>query len=277
MSVPTTEGKYQVEAFTHRVSRSVVFMFTQSPNDKLSVGTGFLVQFRGRRYFVSALHNFFYDDGGREQVIRCWDAARFKFRDAPPIGFVESLNFAVQRLKPDLGVPLPHLFPNGLFIDAKHDLIAVRVNSLLEEFASAVFLKLEEESFTDELNAEIHLLTIGMPFDAQVEIPGVGRALVPTLDHVKFNPNVDKSRVPSRLCTQDYFLVPYSLGQDEIEPHGFSGAPIFSQSHSSPSIVWTPAPRVVGVVMEWLRKLDLIAALRIGIVISLLESDHDSV
>ena len=277
MSIPSSEGRHQVEAFTQRVSQSVVFMFTQSPNGKISVGTGFLVQYRERKYFVSALHNFFYGDGGREQVIRCWEAARFKFRDVSQIGFVESLNFAVERLKPDLGVPLPHSFPNGLFIDVKHDLIAVRVDSLLGVFASAAFLNLEEESYTDELNAETHLLTIGMPFDAQVEIPGVGRALVPTLDHVTFNPNVDKSRVSSRLCTQDYFLVPYSLGQDEIEPHGFSGAPIFSQSHSSPSIVWTPAPRVVGVVMEWLRKLDLIAALRIGIVISLLESDHDTV
>jgi hypothetical protein len=96
MSIPSTEGTYQVEAFTQRVSRCVVFMFTQSPNGTLSVGTGFLVQYRERKYFVSALHNFFYNDGGREQVIRCWEAARFKFRDASPIGFVESSRLCTQ-------------------------------------------------------------------------------------------------------------------------------------------------------------------------------------
>ena len=46
---------------------------------------------------VSASHNFFNDQGGRDQVIRSWGATRFGFRDDSLLERVESMNEAARR------------------------------------------------------------------------------------------------------------------------------------------------------------------------------------
>src|ERR1035438_566507 len=68
MPETSKQGEHEVHAFTHNIGPFVVFFhniapaeLTQGQPPASSVGTGFLVQFRGRKYFVSALHNFFYE------------------------------------------------------------------------------------------------------------------------------------------------------------------------------------------------------------------------
>lgn len=109
---PTPEGEHQVDALTQRFTRAVGFFIVPTPSEgKPSPGTGLLVQFQGKKYLVSALHNFFHDVGGKDQVIRSWEAIRFEFRDDSPLGRVESLNQAVSRVKSEYGQTLALSLP----------------------------------------------------------------------------------------------------------------------------------------------------------------------
>ncbi|MGB8013417.1 MAG: hypothetical protein WCF68_17530 [Terriglobales bacterium] len=126
---------------------------------------------------------------------------------------------------------------NGLLIDTKHDLIAVRINSSPEEIAHAEFVNLESECFTRELTTGLSLLVVGVTLSSQVNVPGAGPTLVPQLDHVRFDPDLTSG------TTHD---LPYSLKQDGIDPHGFSGAPVFVNKEPSPGGLWM-APRTLSV------------------------------
>jgi hypothetical protein len=273
---PTPEGKHQIDALTQRFSRGVGFFIVPTPSEgKPSPGTGLLGQFRGKEYLVSALHNFFHDVGGKDQVIQSWEATRFKFRDDAPLDRVESLNQAVSRVKSEYGLTLPLSLPEGLLIDAKHDLIAVRINPSLEEIAHAEFVNLESECFTRELTTGLSLLVVGVTLSSQVNVPGPGPTLVPQLDHVRFDSDLDTSGTTHDCYLPEYFFMPYSLTQDGIDPHGFSGAPVFVNKEPSPGGLWTASPHVVGMVLRYFRKNDLLVAVKISTVIDLLNTDKD--
>ena len=271
---PTPQGKHQVDALTQRFSRAVGFFISPTPTEgKPSPGTGLLVQFRGKKYLVSALHNFFHDLGGKDQVIQSWEATRFKFRDDAPLEGVESLNQAVSRVKSEYGITLPPSLPEGLLIDAKHDLIAVRINASLEQFAHADFVNLESESFTKDLTTGLSLVVVGVTLSSQVNVPGAGPTLVPQLDHVRFDSEQDTSGMTHDCYSPEYFFMPYSLTQDGIDPHGFSGAPVFVNREPSPGGLWTASPHVVGIVLRYFRKKDLLMAVKISTAIDLLITD----
>jgi hypothetical protein len=273
---PTPEGKHQVDALTQRFTRAVGFFIVPTPSEgKPSPGTGLLVQFRGKKYLVSALHNFFHDIGGKGQVIRSWEATRFKFRDNAPLERVESLYQAVSRVKSEYGQTLPLSLPEGLLIDTKHDLIVVRVNPSLEEIAHAEFVNLESECFTRELTTGLSLLVVGVTLSSQVNVPGAGPTLVPQLDHVRFDSDLDTSGMTHEWYLPEYFFMPYSLTQDGIAPHGFSGAPVFVNKEPSPGGLWTASPHVVGMALRYFRKKDLLVAVKIRTIIDLLNTDKD--
>ncbi len=152
LPAPSSEGRHQVDAIIQRISKSIVFFIVPTPGTaEPSPGTGTLVQFQSRKYFVLALHCFFDDVGGNEQVIRSWNAARFKFRDEHLLGRTESLHKAVQRVRPDAGGNLQISAPGDLLIDTKHDLIAVRIHSDLGVGEHAEFIDLATEVFTKDL------------------------------------------------------------------------------------------------------------------------------
>ena len=76
----------------------------------------------------------------------------------------------------------------------------------------------------------------------------------------------------------NYFFMPYSLTQDGIDPHGFSGAPIIVNKEPSAGELWTASPHVVGIALRYfkknsLRSTDLLMAVKISAVIDLLISD----
>jgi hypothetical protein len=278
---PTPEGKNQVEALTQRFTKAVGYFIVPHVQDgTASPGTGLLVQFRGKRYFVSASHNFFNDAGGRDQAIRSWEAARFGFRDEAPLGRVESLNEAERRVKSDHGIKVPLSLPGGLLIDNKHDLIAVEIDPSFEGVASAEFVNLESECFTGELPPGLSLVLLGVTLSSQMYAPGAGPTLIPQLEHVRFDPYLEKSGMTHECYSPEYFFLPYSLAQDGIDPHGFSGAPIFANKESAPGELWTASPHVVGIVLRFFKKnsvrsRDLLMAVKINTVIDLLDSDKD--
>lgn len=274
LPAPSPEGKHQFSAFIQRISRAIGFFIVPTPGTAASSpGTGLLVQLRGRYYFVSALHCFFHDIGGNEQVIESWTAARFKFRDDDPLGQTESLNEAVQRVHPDIGATLP-LLPEGLLIDAKRDLLAVRIDPAHAAVAHAEFIDLERECFTGELTTGLSLLVLGVPLSSQVNVPGFGPTLIPQTEHVRFDADIDTSGLAHN-NSPEYFFMPYSLTLDGIKPHGFSGASIFVNKEPAPEGIWTPLPRVVGILLRYFPTKNLLLAVKIRCVIELLDTDRD--
>ena len=273
---PTPEGKHQVDALTQRFSRAVGFFIVPTPNDgKPSPCTVLRVQLRGKKDLVSAVHNFVHYVGGKDQVVRSWEATRFKFRDEAPLESVESLNQAESRVKSEYGITLPLTLPEGLLIDDKHDLIAVRINPSVEGIAHAEFVNLESECFPRELTTGLSLLVVGVTLSSQVNVTGAGPTLVPQLDHVRFDSDLDTSGMTHRWYSPEYFFIPYSLTQDGIDPHGFSGAPAFVNKEPSPGELWTASPHVIGMALRYFRKKDLLVAVKISMVIELLNTDTD--
>jgi len=275
---PTPEGKHQVDAFTQRFSRTIgIFIVPMPDMGTPSPGTGFLAQFRGKRYFITALHNFFYDevDKDRDRVMRLWEATRFLFRDESTLQSVESQNQAAARAKSEYGTTLPLPLFDGLLIDAKHDLIAVRMDRAKNEIAHTVSIDLETEGFTRELTTGLSLLMFGAPLSGQVDVPGAGPTLIPYLDHVRFASDLDLSGLSHDSCRPEYFFMPFSLTQDEIEPHGFSGAPVFVNKEPSPGGIWTATPHVVGVAQLYFRSKKLIRCVKTTAIIELLKTDQN--
>jgi hypothetical protein len=279
--VPTPEGRNQLEALTQRFTKAVGFFIVPPRHDgSASPATGFLVQFRGKNYFVSASHNFFNDQGGRDQVIRSWGATRFGFRDDSLLERVESMNEAARRVKSERGITLPLPPPGGLLIDDKHGLIAARVDPSLEGLAHAEFVNLENECFTGELPPGCSLVLTGVTLSSQVYAPGAGPTLIPQVENVQFDPELETSGMTHDCDSPDYFFLPFSLTQDGIDPYGFSGAPIFANREPSAGELWTASPHVVGLALRYFKKnsrrdRDLLMAVKISTVIGLLSSDKD--
>lgn len=277
LSAPSPEGRHQVDAIIQRVSRAIGFFIVPTPGaGEPSPGTGTLVQLRKRKYFVSALHCFFHDVGGAEQVMRSWTAARFKFRDEVPLGRTESLHEAAQRVQPDVGRTLPLSAQEDLLIDAKHDLIAVRIRPNLRTIAHAEFIDLETEVFTKELPTGSSLLALGAPLDSRVSVRGGGQALIPQLEHVRYDPDIDISGMTHDSYSPSYFYMPYSLTQDGIDPHGFSGAPVFVNKDPAPDGLWAVSPHIAGMVQRFSRRKGLLLSRKISTVIELLETDSST-
>jgi hypothetical protein len=170
------------------------------------------------------------------------------------------------RVTLDTGVTLPQSFPAGLLIDEEHDLIAVEVDGSLEQFATAQFLDLEKDAYTAALQHEVSLVTLGNPFDGRIPIPGnsVRSALIPHLDHVLFDAHLNTSWSVTKYLRPDYFFMPYSLEQEKVAPHGFSGAPVFAQGGSDAEPVWIATPRVVGVVLRYFDGRETVVAVKLS-------------
>ncbi len=277
MPDPSEQGTLEVQAFIHRVRPFVVFLAPVAQVSEQSsgaVGTGFLVQFRRRKYFVSALHNFFYKEFGLPGVIRSWESSRFKFPDSQPVNFEDARTLSFERVRLDIGTTLPHSFPTGLLIDDEHDLIAVEVDGSLRQFSTAQFLDLEKDAFVEDLHDGKSLLTLGNPYDGRIPIPGnaARSALIPYMDHVLFDANLNASGILANDLPPDRFFIPYSLHQEDIHPGGFSGAPIFGQGGSDIEPVWSASPQIVGVTVRYISRLHVTVAVKIQAVIRLLET-----
>jgi len=278
LPAPSSEGRHQVDAIIQRISKAVGFFIVPTPGtEEPSSGTGTLVQWQGTKYFVSALHCFFHDMGGNEQVIRSWNAARFRFRDEHQLGRTESLHDAAQRVQPDIGRNIPVSAKEDFFIDIKHDLIAVRIPPTLSAFAHAEFIDLETEAFTKDLTAGISLVVLGAPIASRVSVLGFGETLIPQLEHVRYDPNIDTSGMTDDIYSPSNFYMPYSLTQDGIAPYGFSGAAVFVNKEPAPDGVWSVSPHIVGIVQQFSKRKGFLIARKISTIIDLLNTGSNAV
>ncbi len=271
---PSPEGSHQVDAFVQRFSKAVCFLIAPDPTDgSASPATAFLVQFKGQKYVVTALHNFFHDVGGKEQVIQSWEATRFGFRDLSSLERVESMNVAAMRVKSERGTRLPLSSPDELLIDEKHDLLAVKVDPSWKEMEHVAFVDLESECFTRELTTGLSLIMVGVTLSSTVSTvstPWVLPTLIPQLERAVFDSDLDTQGMTHNWYSPDYFFIPFSLADDGIDPHGFSGTPIFVNKEPAKGELWIASPHVVGIVLRYFRKKKLVVAVKIQTVIELL-------
>ena len=79
----------------------------------------------------------------------------------------------------------------------------------------------------------------------------------------------------ARSDSPTYFYMPYSLTQDGINPHGFSGAPVFVNKEPAPEGVWSVSPHMVGIVQRFSQKKGVLIVRKISTVIDLLNKDCD--
>lgn len=278
LPTPSSEGRYQVDAIIQRISKAVGFFIVPTPiMGSPSSGTGTLVEWQGTKFFVSALHCFFHDMGGTEQVIRSWNATRFGFRDEQGLGRTESLNEAEQRVKPSIGRTIPVSAQEDFLIDSKHDLIAVRIPPALDALAHAEFINLETEAFTKDLVAGTSLVALGAPIASRVSVLGFGETLIPQVELVRYDPDIDTSGMTNEVYSPTNFYMPYSLTIDGIAPHGFSGAAVFVNKEPAPDGVWSVSPHIVGIVQQFAKRKGFLIARKISTVIDLLNTDRNTV
>lgn len=114
---------------------------------------------------------------------------------------------------------------------------------------------------------------LGAPLDSQVSVPRFGQTLIPQLEHVRYDPDIDISGMAHDNYSPSYFYMPYSLTQDGINPHGFSGAPVFVNKEPAPDGVWNVSPHMVGIVQRFSRKKGILIVRKIRTVIDLLNED----
>ena len=278
LPTPSSEGRYQVDAIIQRISKAVVFFLVPTPGTgSPSSGTGTLVEWQRTKFFVSALHCFFDDMGGTEQVIRSWNATRFGFRDEHGLGRTESLNEAEQRVEPNTGRTIPISAQEDFLIDSKHDLIAVRIPPDLDALAHAEFINLETEAFTKDLAPGTSLIALGAPIASRVHVLGFGETLIPQVEHVRYDPDIDISGMANDVSSPSNLFMPYSLTKDGIAPHGFSGAAVFVNKEPAPDGVWSVSPHIVGIVQKFAKRKGFLIVRRISTVIDLLNTDRNAV
>jgi hypothetical protein len=278
LPAPSSEGRYQVDAIIQRISKAVGFFIVPTPSTgSPSSGTGTLIEWQGTKFFVSALHCFFHDMGGTEQVIRSWNATRFGFRDEHGLGRTESLNEAEQRVQPNIGQTIPISAQEDFLIDSKHDLIAVRIPPALDALAHAEFINLETEAFTKNLVAGTSLIALGAPIASRVHVLGFGETLIPQVEHVRYDPYIDTSGMANDVYSPSNLFMPYSLTKDGIAPHGFSGAAVFVNKEPAPDGVWSVSPHIVGIVQQFAKRKGFLIVRKISTVIDLLNTDRKAV
>jgi hypothetical protein len=277
LPAPSSEGRYQVDAIIQRISKAVGFFIVPTPGtESPSSGTGTLVEWQGTKFFVSALHCFFHDMGGTEQVIRSWNATRFGFRDEHGLGRTESLNEAQQRVQPSIGWAIPVSTQGDFLIDNKRDLIAVRIPPALDALAHAEFINLETEAFTKDLVAGTSLIALGAPIASRVHVLGFGETLIPQVEHVRYDPDIDSSGMTNEVYSPSNFYMPYSLTKDGIAPHGFSGAAVFVNKEPAPNGVWSVSPHIAGIIQQFAKRKGFLIARKISAVLDLLNTDRNA-
>lgn len=278
LPAPSPEGRNQVDAIIQRISKAVVFLLVPTPDSGApSSGTGTLVEWKGKKFLVSALHCFFHDLGGTAQVIRSWNATRFGFRDERGLGRTESLNEAQQRVQPGIGCTLPVSAPEDFLIDSKHDLIAVRLPHNLDALAHSEFINLGTDAFKKDLVTGISLIALGAPIASRVHVAGFGETLIPQVEHVRYDPDLDTSGMTSETYSPSNFFMPYSLTKDGIAPYGFSGAAVFVNKEPEPDGVWSVSPHIVGIIQQFAKRKGFLIVRKISAVIELLDTDRNAV
>lgn len=265
MGTPSAEGAHELQAFTDVISRSLVYVVIDF-DGYLSNGTAVLVKYNDRVYIASALHVFGDDP---QDVSKYWAAARFRFRDAGPIKHHESRSFPISELLVDAGISIP--LTKSPLVSVKHDLIAAELPESFVVPPAAVPFDLAGHVNRRDLEPGMSLIMAGTPFNGAVRTPDGSQVLHPFLEHVRYDPGIDTSRLPSSYRRDDHLLFSFSLANDAIEPQGFSGAPVWVQD-ATRSEIWAAYPVLAGIAVSYHRRHNLIQTVKGTHLLTLLDS-----
>jgi len=143
--------------------------------------------------------------------------------------------------------------------------------------AHAEFINLETEAFTKDLVAGTSLIALGAPIASRVHVLGFGETLIPQVEHVRYDPDMDTSGMTNDIYSPSNFYMPYSLTKDGIPPNGFSGAAIFVNKEPSPDGVWSVSPHIVGIIQQFAKRKGFLVVRKISTVIDLLNTGSNAV
>jgi len=88
-------------------------------------------------------------------------------------------------------------------------------------------------------------------------------------DHLQYDSTLNNLKgLPSSYDPNRQFLMRYAW-KDELDPHGLSGAAVWCSRKRS-SGIWTPDPVPFGVILAYIRKLEVLIAANLSSVLKLL-------
>jgi hypothetical protein len=264
-------NRQQGRAFVDRVSHSMVYLLHQEPGLAPGSGSAVLVEFKGRIYLVSALHNFDFQGESRADLTRTWNETQFKFRDAGELAFHRGRELP-GRYNLQHGIRLGR--DRDMLTNPALDLIAVLLEPGEVVTEHVYPIKLEDCAYTGEIEEGAPLVTLGMPFNGAMTLPDGRRVLYPHTFEVQYDPAVSSSiSLPFRLNRNDYIFYPYENVEEGVEPGGYSGAPVWSLHAVPDGQIWYPKPVVVGIVIKHHESKNVLRAVKVQHVVELLDSD----
>jgi hypothetical protein len=250
--------KLQAQASIDNLGQSMIFLLHLDYADRPGTGAAVLVSRGGCTYIASALHNFVVDEkDDTDSIVKIWNETEFHVREV-------SLRFHAP-----LTVPSPLAARKGtarsLLIDRKFDLVAVRLQPEDVLPSGAHPVDLDHRSYTRDVEPGANLITLGLPIGG-VRKSEDGHKLVPYKFSAHFDPNVSKPNVSE----DDYLLYPYT---GIVGAKGYSGAPVWLSQETEPELLWKANPIIVGIALKHFTKANLIQAVKIKHLISLLKAD----
>ena len=222
------------------------------------IGTGTTVRWRSHALILTAKHVII----GTEDANNLW----FFFRPQGPL--VRAAQSEIKR-KPDIGFSVRQsLEIHHVRHSFEDDLSAIEVSPQLEMTKPIRFFDLEgrrQSEPTDEM------LAIGYPSDLKMEVQGGAFAAFMSVEWTEAVVlDEGKTRSLKGYDTERHFAVNYHSA-DERGPHGFSGAGLWY--HAGPTAVWHPNLRLCGIITDYYRSSQLLAALKMGRVFRFLEGE----
>jgi hypothetical protein len=228
-------------------------------NGGRSIATGTLVEWQARRFILTASHNFADSEPSK---------ATFFTRGKGPL--IETT--AEQAHKT---MALSYMQGNTLSVsrvlaesDEDHDDLAIfEVLNLTNIAPGASFYNLLDSPLTISNGATV--MTMGYASASSYEFaPGV-HGVIPAGDIASFSNSLNaRNDLHSRYDSSRHFVVPYTRTEDNIKPHGFSGAGAWL-SLQPQGLLWKPIPFLGGVVTRWHSQHNLIQITHINSVLEL--------
>jgi hypothetical protein len=250
-------NKAEYLAFTERISCHTVGILMQG---RAGVGTGTLLAYDRKRLVLTASHNL--------DVVDISDL-RFYFR---PEGSMQE-----RSVRDDRGIRHQVLSTGDRLIfrgepvrDKKNDIAALVLEPGQKPIGAATFndvTELKEYPIRDGNS----IVILGFPVANSAEIVPGARVLGTTSDHGRYDSTRNSiAGLPSAYDPDDQFLLNYTRIEDDLAPHGFSGAAAWVNRDAT-DVVWKPNPVLAGVVTGYLSKLKLLVVAQLRPVIGLLK------
>ena len=227
------------------------------------VGTGTLVLLDGQKFILTARHVL---GESTPDELRFWLRPPSAMRDKAA---KDTTNEEVGGFT--IGVKLPIVDAQ---LDKMRDVAALRLdpNYILPEGPEFYDMRRSIPLMNwDEQELEgLTLLMFGFPSDnsREVAIEGNRRFMFMGCAEHMSNYSADlNARIWARLSSQfsreKDFVFTYNGDTEEYKPRGFSGCGVWVLGETPNAPVWTPDPIMVGIVHNWVPKLEMLIALKL--------------